>query len=287
MIEFSKEKGSKIMITFDHNLIAPYEGQENNFTVTVPEYKFVPEGPIINVPKTVDRTDLLHKHSFRLFDLESRTMNNTIYVIDEQCIGLASYQTSGSVTFTIPNITLNLHDSRIAWTENSPVGTSIKAFAKVNNGSWYEIQNGGSFLRESLTNGTIYIRYDFTTTNTALHAKLYAPYAYTIDMEDRNKLVLYLRDTERFPGAVGDITVSYTRGDLMGLGGVVENFTETFTPEDLEWFGHPNRDEHLDISSATYTADFIAVTYSDYKSQDEHMDVNAEYTAVLTNIEDL
>ena len=54
-MSFTKSDGAKIKITFDQ----PISGVDNNqshFTVTVPEYTFVPGGTLQNVTKAVKNT---------------------------------------------------------------------------------------------------------------------------------------------------------------------------------------------------------------------------------------
>lgn len=53
MSDWAKSDGAKIKITFDQPITAGATGEESHFTVTVPEYNFVPNGVIGNVSKTV------------------------------------------------------------------------------------------------------------------------------------------------------------------------------------------------------------------------------------------
>ena len=51
-----KSDGAKIKITFDCPIVSGQTEQQSNFTVTVPEYTFVPGGTLQNVTKTVKST---------------------------------------------------------------------------------------------------------------------------------------------------------------------------------------------------------------------------------------
>lgn len=51
-----KGDGAKIKIVFDSPLVGDVTGKQNSFTVTVPEYTYVPGGTIQNVVKTVAST---------------------------------------------------------------------------------------------------------------------------------------------------------------------------------------------------------------------------------------
>ena len=50
---WAKSDGAKIKITFTQPLIGDVTGNQNAFTVTVPEYDYVPNGSIRNVEKAV------------------------------------------------------------------------------------------------------------------------------------------------------------------------------------------------------------------------------------------
>ena len=51
-----KSDGAKIKITFDRPIVSGQTGQQSYFTVTVPEYTYVPGGTLQNVAKTVKST---------------------------------------------------------------------------------------------------------------------------------------------------------------------------------------------------------------------------------------
>jgi hypothetical protein len=54
-----KSDGAKIKITFDRPIVSGQTGQQSFFTVTVPEYTFVPGGTLQNVTKAVKSTYVL------------------------------------------------------------------------------------------------------------------------------------------------------------------------------------------------------------------------------------
>lgn len=110
-----------------------------------------------------------------------------------------------------------------------------------------------------------------------------------IDQEDAH--ILYLNFppgmTHSIQNAVGDITVAYdsTKGTLRGLGGPVQNFTQTFTPTDLEPKYNPHEEEHLSLG-LTFDDDLISIQYNNTK-EDEHIDLELTFTSTLTYIGDL
>lgn len=56
-MSWAKSDGAKIKITFDRPLIGTITGNQAAFTVTVPEYDYVPGGTIHDVVKAVKSTD--------------------------------------------------------------------------------------------------------------------------------------------------------------------------------------------------------------------------------------
>lgn len=55
-MSWAKSDGAKIKITFDRPIVSGQAGQQSYFTVTVPEYTFVPGGTLQNVTKAVKST---------------------------------------------------------------------------------------------------------------------------------------------------------------------------------------------------------------------------------------
>jgi hypothetical protein len=55
-MSWTKADGAKIKITFDRPIVSGQTGQQSYFTVTVPEYTYVPGGMLQNVTKAVKST---------------------------------------------------------------------------------------------------------------------------------------------------------------------------------------------------------------------------------------
>ena len=74
-MSFAKSDGAKIKITFDQ-AITGASGNQSHFTVTVPEYTFVPGGTLQNITKAVKST-----YAFagvqQTFDLSAGTLTDT------------------------------------------------------------------------------------------------------------------------------------------------------------------------------------------------------------------
>lgn len=57
MSQWTKGDGARIQITFDQPLITVALGAEASFTVTAPEYTYVPGGELVDITKTVERVE--------------------------------------------------------------------------------------------------------------------------------------------------------------------------------------------------------------------------------------
>ncbi len=57
MSQWTKADGARIEIAFDEPIDSVDVGAENAFSISVPEYTFVPGGELVDVPKTVERVE--------------------------------------------------------------------------------------------------------------------------------------------------------------------------------------------------------------------------------------
>lgn len=64
----SKADGTKIVIEFDQPIISGVSGSEASFVITVPEYDYVPGGPISNHDKSVASIEYLGESQTGLTD---------------------------------------------------------------------------------------------------------------------------------------------------------------------------------------------------------------------------
>lgn len=76
-MSFTKADGAKIKITFDQPITAGAASEQSHFTVTVPEYDYVPGGVLQNVTKTVKSTYALAGVQQTL-DLSAGTLTDTV-----------------------------------------------------------------------------------------------------------------------------------------------------------------------------------------------------------------
>lgn len=111
-----------------------------------------------------------------------------------------------------------------------------------------------------------------------------------IEQVDDYTILLYfnLGNTKSIQRAVGDITVAYDgSGSLIGQGGPVLAFEQTFTPEGLDPKNNPNGIEHIEISDIVAAGSLIAIYYTPVY-ETEHLELS-EITAVgvLTHVNDI
>ena len=88
MSEWTKGDGAKIQLTFTEPLIGDVSGNQSHFTVTIPEYDMVPEGPLSNVVKTVKSTYGRTAYS-QTVDLSSGTLTDLAVSSGKLSLGVA------------------------------------------------------------------------------------------------------------------------------------------------------------------------------------------------------
>ena len=104
-----------------------------------------------------------------------------------------------------------------------------------------------------------------------------------------DKIQLNMEPLDKFNNAVGPITVAYSGGTLMGEGGPVESFEETFLPTDLIAKPNQHPTEHIDLTDIKL---FPVLTKIDFPTigdhNTEHIDlVGVKLTADLIHIDDI
>lgn len=208
----------------------------------------------------------------------------------------APYVPSGSVEFittAIKKITA-VNFNRILWEADIPESTTLKVFSKLSSGEYAECTNNGQIQGissgQDLSSETLYIKVEMTTTNTEVSPALRSLKIVLSNQADAEKILLTFPAgvLESFQRAAGNITVAYDgTGSLVGQGGPVLAFEETFTPAGLDPKNNPNEAEHIEISSIVVNAVLKKIDYINTKC-DEHISISS-ITAVgaLTNIHDI
>ena len=87
-MSFTKADGAKIKITFDQPITAGATDEQSRFTVTVPEYDYVPGGTLQNVTKAVKSTYALAGVQ-QTFDLSAGALTDTAVTGGVLSLGVA------------------------------------------------------------------------------------------------------------------------------------------------------------------------------------------------------
>jgi hypothetical protein len=220
----------------------------------------------------------------------SSTENGRVYpLIDIVITSAINHKPSGSAIVATTGITATVVTSSISWTESKPDGTTLAVSVSTDGANYSAVTNGGALLTAGsvLDNATIYIKVEMATTDTTVTPTLSNLAISLQSTNDTYSIVLEMQPLERFESAAGNITVAYAGGSLMGEGGAVAAFTQTFTPSDLAYKGDQNDAEHINIASIAANGMLVKINYSGAYSN-EHINI-ASITAVgtLTNVSDI
>lgn len=202
---------------------------------------------------------------------------------------IVNHKTSGNAIFTATGITGTVAASSINWTESKPNGTTLTVSVSTDGTNYSAVTNGNALLAAGtmLNNATIYIKAEMATTDATVTPTLSNLSISLQSAEDRYSIVLEMEPLQRFESAAGDITVAYAGGSLMGEGGAVAAFTQTFTPSELVPKPDQNDQEHINIASISAASNLVRIYYTNAYGN-EHINI-ASITAVgtLTNINDI
>jgi hypothetical protein len=108
---------------------------------------------------------------------------------------------------------------------------------------------------------------------------------------ESNAILLTVSDTENgFRNVDGELTVAYDSmiGNLTGVGGPVDSFSQAFTPADLVRKPDVDDTEHIEVTIAA-TGTLVHIYYSGCQDdQDNHIEISAvTATGTLTHVDDL
>lgn len=197
---------------------------------------------------------------------------------------ITTYKTTGNVVFELQNYKAGGNDA-LYWTGDTPTGTSLKLYTKVNNGSYSEISASGGTIPNLPSDGTstLYIKAELATTDDYKTPKLTS---ITVKSNNDKKVLTLSFANPNLSPAIGLVTVAYDGlGGLQGLGGPSEAFDGDFTPHGLTWKGNQMETEHVEMSMAANGA-LLEITYIDAKHE-EHIEMSLSANSVLTDIHDL
>ena len=204
---------------------------------------------------------------------------------------VVNHKTSGRSVYTVPGITGTAASSTIAWTEGKPTGTSVVVSVSTDGVSYSAVTNGGQFMPPgTYNNATVYIKVELTTTDATLTPTVSNLHLALQTAEDTYSIILEMEPLQRFESAAGPITVAYNGGGtLIGEGGAVLAFTQSFTPTDLVPKPHQNDVEHIEISSVAATGTLTKINYTNTAAQDMgHIEISSvTATGTLTKVSNI
>ena len=181
--------------------------------------------------------------------------------------------------------------SAITWSADSPNGTTLKVSARLSGGDYTECQNGGSIPvisdGDDLTGSALEVKVEMSTEDTSVTPSLSDLEIVIRDAGDDCVIVLSLTpgNITSIQNAIGEVSVSYGGGSLLGQGGPVQDFSLSFTPEGLEPKHHPHDTEHIAVD-VKVNATLTRIYYTD-ASETEHIEVAVDPIATLILVDDI
>lgn len=210
-----------------------------------------------------------------------------------------NYENYGEYVSLPIDISLFPSSLKITWSAETSdetfaiVSTAVSDSSEVSpDGSLFVEQVSGQIIT-NLPIGSFQGKYLWIKISLSTNNELISPIMHRLILEDAlendDTILLTMDPFKRFHNVVGDLTVNYdaTKGNLMGVGGLVDSFSISFTPTDLMVKTNPYIFEHIEVS-ASATGIRRAVFYTSGQASDEHIEVsNISAQGVLIHIDDL
>lgn len=199
--------------------------------------------------------------------------------------------TEGAAIYDITGMdAIGIVNSGIFWNEDVPEDTTLTVSVSLD-GEIFEVVENGDPIAETGTDVTeLWIKVEMATEDIYVTPSFSQLRIWFQDEHDKYVLVLHMGPNQRFLSAAGDISVAYDAsvGNLAGLGGPVDSFDISFTPEDLIAKPHQNLQHHIEIANISAIGTNIRVYHSFYDGGDEHIEVaNISAVAALIHIDDI
>lgn len=202
-----------------------------------------------------------------------------------------SYVSSGNAVYTFSGINAqSVIASELSWTEDIPEGTELEVSVSTDGVTYTPIGNHSEIVSSGEVLTMFYVKVEISTTDVTVTPSLSELSVLVQDADDVYSVILDMIPNKRFCSAVGQINIAYSAevGNLEGLGGPVDSFNISFTPEDLIAKPHQNDQEHIEITNLSAVSTLTRIYYTDVQNGGEHLEI-ANITAVgtLTNIDDI
>lgn len=207
------------------------------------------------------------------------------------------YCPAGTAIFMVPlTKVVSYLTSMITWAAEEPVGTTVTVEAGVGTAQptvWQQCTNNRPlpvFIQGvDYSSQYLYLRVSLTTEDAYLTPRVSLLAVQISDLTDQNRIALTLGAGNRnnLQKAAGPVTVRYANGDLSGEDALVDNFIESFTPEDVAYKGNQNDHEHIEVTGGSWSAALTAIRYlSGQDDRNGHFAVTGgNWTCTLTYIE--
>lgn len=191
------------------------------------------------------------------FPFDTVGITSNTFILDViLSINAGKYKLNG--TYVTPLIVIN-EPFRVSWIEEKPIGTDIvmEYATEENPNEWIIVKN----YTIVSTNSNIYLRSNLSTIDNSKTPKLLDLWIEPASAP-QDKILITFEDLKRFNNVEGNLTVLYdaSKGNLSGLGGAVESFTEVFTPTDLIPEPNPHIEEYISVAPSI-EIDFITIDY--------------------------
>lgn len=205
------------------------------------------------------------------------------------------FKNQGTAVYSIPLSPITqLSASLIEWSATLPDGTSVLVDSSIDNETWDACVSGTEI--PSLYKGvdyrdrTLLIRMTLRTEDEAVTPSVGSLRILLRNSSDGRVMVLLFDAgvTKSIQRAVGDVTVAYDgSGTLMGQGGPVLAFEQTFSPKGLVPKNNPHDAEHVELVDVVTVATLSRIHHKSV-AEKEHLNLSdITTTYALTHINDI
>lgn len=275
--------GDRILIRFNDNIISGIaDTPAEAFTVEGEEYKYIPDGPLLereyNVAEVKYGLSVPVYWSYGDFNNTKRVQDNSDSKLVVDTEGGEEGETEEGdwqAGFSVSAVK-DVESSHIEWEQEVPADCSMTVYTAVVDkgvtpvsGDWVEqpYSSGGSSINsvsagEDLSGKDFHIRVDMVSNEYGE-----TPVAENMEWEIIDTSLVQLEMevvAHSFENVDGDLMVSYDvfSGMLMGEGGSVQPFEETFTPAGLFPVPNPHSQHYIGAEIDSLTVDFIAIMHT-------------------------
>lgn len=208
---------------------------------------------------------------------------------------LVNHVPSGSAEFSTDVIQAvsNVKASYISWEADVPAGTTLNVYAKLSTGEYALCENGGVIpcltAGLDLTAETLRFKVEMATEDPTLTPVLAGIHIQVYDRSDDYAVVLCFDagNTKSIQRAVGDITIAYDgSGTLMGQGGPVLAFEQTFSPIGLDPKNNPHDGERISVDMSV-DGNLLRIYYSNAYETERVSISDISVVGALLSIDDI